>query len=29
MPNDRKNWSQRLPEFLTEAETLLASRRNA
>ncbi|MDR6956443.1 chemotaxis protein histidine kinase CheA [Pseudomonas brassicacearum] len=24
MPNDRKNWSQRLPEFLTEAETLLA-----
>ena len=24
MPNDRKNWSQRLPEFLTEAEMLLA-----
>jgi hypothetical protein len=24
MPNDRKNWSQRLPEFLIEAETLLA-----
>lgn len=24
MPNDRKNWSQRFPEFLTEAETLLA-----
>jgi len=24
MPNDRKNWPQRLPEFLTEAETLLA-----
>ncbi|MNQ82771.1 hypothetical protein D3C85_978320 [compost metagenome] len=24
MLNDRKNWSQRLPEFLIEAETLLA-----
>ncbi|MCI0993758.1 hypothetical protein HNO91_15290 [Pseudomonas corrugata] len=24
MPNDRKNWLQRFPEFLTEAETLLA-----
>lgn len=24
MPNDRSNWSQRLPEFLIEAETLLA-----
>jgi chemotaxis protein histidine kinase CheA len=24
MPNDRKNWNQRLPEFLIEAETLLA-----
>lgn len=24
MPNDRKNWIQRFPEFLTEAETLLA-----
>ncbi|WP_458128115.1 hypothetical protein [Pseudomonas sp. Z2-11] len=24
MPNDRNNWSQRLPEFLIEAETLLA-----
>ncbi|WP_460122130.1 hypothetical protein [Pseudomonas sp. S2_C03] len=24
MPNDRKEWAQRLPEFLVEAETLLA-----
>jgi hypothetical protein len=24
MPNDRRNWNQRLPELLTEAETLLA-----
>ena len=24
MPNDRNNWNQRLPEFLIEAETLLA-----
>jgi len=24
MPNDHRNWSQRLPEFLSEAETLLA-----
>lgn len=24
MPNDRKEWTQRLPEFLVEAETLLA-----
>ncbi len=24
MPNDRRNWNQRLPEFLIEAETLLA-----
>ena len=24
MPNDSRNWNQRLPEFLTEAETLLA-----
>ncbi|MNP24252.1 hypothetical protein D3C76_1170020 [compost metagenome] len=24
MPNDRRNWSQRLPELLIEAETLLA-----
>ncbi|WP_335945358.1 hypothetical protein [Pseudomonas sp. G166] len=24
MPNDDTNWNQRLPEFLTEAETLLA-----
>jgi chemotaxis protein histidine kinase CheA len=24
MPNDRKEWAQRFPEFLVEAETLLA-----
>lgn len=24
MPNDRRNWTQRLPELLIEAETLLA-----
>ncbi|KAE9641436.1 hypothetical protein EJA70_21910 [Pseudomonas sp. PB103] len=24
MPNDRKDWAQRFPEFLLEAETLLA-----
>lgn len=24
MPNDRKEWTKRLPEFLVEAETLLA-----
>jgi hypothetical protein len=24
MPNDRRDWNQRLPELLTEAETLLA-----
>jgi hypothetical protein len=24
MPNDRNEWAQRIPEFLVEAETLLA-----